>query len=517
MGTAITWRNVDAPDTRGALLGMAAAGQSINTGFDKLGEVLKQREQQAEQNWNQQKTNNTQAFLDEIGKYRTPEEYQAALASGQLDQLRQGFGAQIDAPTTRAAEEARLPFLQQRVTTANAFNASQDAEIDRPILDQIAAANANNDPILAAALTAELRRGKGAAMQSIDARQQTLVDRERTATKFGWEGNEEARKAAEAPVHLNVLRAQINSANANADQSRASAEHTRAQAAAEGAGGAKQIEAAYQKAKANSVFSKGDLSTSEGQDNFLDHLKKYADPDEIPTIQGEIGQLMREGVVVTDEKTGKSERIPIPTSMAIEAVMSMGSGGLTGHWGNRVSKRLKENVITNRDKIIADSGALAQFDNYTIGKGASRIGSFPAPEDSGDREERPRPVPAKDPVVDAIDRAAEKAAPKQVEATKERLTSIEARIAELSFKPGELRSKASPERLSELTQLFEQKSELEDRLSTQASAEAWAAYNQEMTARTEKRKAEIAAIRAANEKDNRDRTAAYFAKRLKNQ
>ena len=134
MGTPITWRNVDAPDTRGALLGMAAAGQSINTGFDKLGEVLKQREQQAEQNWNQQKTNNTQAFLNEIGKFRTPEEYQAALASGELDQMRQGFGAQVDANAVRAAEEGRLATLQQRSLINSEF---QDKSTDRAQLPEV--------------------------------------------------------------------------------------------------------------------------------------------------------------------------------------------------------------------------------------------------------------------------------------------------------------------------------------------------------------------------------------------
>ena len=61
---AITWKNINREDDRGALLGLAAAGHSFNAGFDKFNDVIKQREDINAANWNQQKTNNTQAFLD---------------------------------------------------------------------------------------------------------------------------------------------------------------------------------------------------------------------------------------------------------------------------------------------------------------------------------------------------------------------------------------------------------------------------------------------------------------------
>lgn len=57
------------------------ASNGFNSGFDKLNQVLQNEQATAESNWKVQR-DNTQAFLNSINQYRTPEEYQAALASG---------------------------------------------------------------------------------------------------------------------------------------------------------------------------------------------------------------------------------------------------------------------------------------------------------------------------------------------------------------------------------------------------------------------------------------------------
>lgn len=145
MATPITWRNVDAPDNRGVSAMLGGAQDGINSGLGQLANILKQRESVNEANWNQQKTNNTQAFLDAVGKPTTPEEFAALQQSGVLEQMRKGFGSQVDLAATRAAEEARLSTLQQRQTTNNDFLDRGIARAQQPIQEKIKTAYINGD------------------------------------------------------------------------------------------------------------------------------------------------------------------------------------------------------------------------------------------------------------------------------------------------------------------------------------------------------------------------------------
>lgn len=135
MAQPITWRNVDAPDLRGAASMLQLAGNGINSGFDKLNEVLKNEQATADANWKVQKDNNTQAFLNSINQYRTPEEYQAALSSGALDMGK--YGAQIDQAVARSALDGRLAVLQDRALKANQYADQIQAHDAQPIVDRL--------------------------------------------------------------------------------------------------------------------------------------------------------------------------------------------------------------------------------------------------------------------------------------------------------------------------------------------------------------------------------------------
>lgn len=394
----ITWRNVEAPDVRGALLGLTAANQSFNAGFDKIGEVLKQREQMATDNWNQQKVNNTQLALDELRKYRTPEEYQAAMQSGELDRLTQGMGAQVDAAAVRNAEETRLPFLQQRVVAENAFNAAKDAEADRPIQDQIAAAVANNDPILAAALTAELRRGKGAAMQSIDARQQVLLDRERVGKEFDMKVSDQRMQEALHPLQL--------------DQLRAATEHSRvATEELKGTRAAAIDKAETERARAERLalrtkvaeggeFALGEVNSKEGYKMINDHLaSKLVNPDDVPLIQEELGKLNQKPILGSDGRP-----LPIPTRYVLEAIQSMGDRGYTGRWGNQIEDQVRARVLKNQDKIRQDQADLLKLDFTDATRPIPQTAELVPPK---------KTAPTNAP-TEALDTAAKKVAPPPV-------------------------------------------------------------------------------------------------------
>lgn len=141
----IRWDNINAPRIGEAAIAFNGATNAFNSGFDRLNAVIKDREKIGFDNWDQQKSNNTAAFLDEISKYRTPEEYQAALASGALDQMRQGFGVQIDASKARTAQESALATLQQREKQANEYADYTTTREQLPVVREVERLIASGD------------------------------------------------------------------------------------------------------------------------------------------------------------------------------------------------------------------------------------------------------------------------------------------------------------------------------------------------------------------------------------
>tara|TARA_B100001559_G_scaffold310640_1_gene306209 strand:- start:4009 stop:5358 length:1350 start_codon:yes stop_codon:yes gene_type:complete len=136
---AITWRNVDAPNAGGAVSLFNQAGRSLNSGFDGLKDVLAQYQTQEKANWDSGKEQNTQAFLDRLSQVRTPEEMAALQASGQLDQDRAQYGAQIDRSAVRNALDTRGDFLRQQATNQMAYNNQAQDNSDAPILNGLLA------------------------------------------------------------------------------------------------------------------------------------------------------------------------------------------------------------------------------------------------------------------------------------------------------------------------------------------------------------------------------------------
>ena len=131
----ITWRNIQGGNgavEAGRLLN--AAQNSVNTGLDKITDVFAQYRETDRANWENGKENNTQAFLDRLAQFRTPEELAAAQASGELDALKQQYGAQIDRGLIRDTEAGLQQKLIDRITAQNQYG---DYNLDRSQRDQI--------------------------------------------------------------------------------------------------------------------------------------------------------------------------------------------------------------------------------------------------------------------------------------------------------------------------------------------------------------------------------------------
>jgi len=109
MANPITWRNVSAPDFTGASRMLDRAGESFTSAFDAL--------QNTKDTFEEGRTDrNTQAFMDELAQYRSPEELAAAQEAGTIQALRQQYGANglIDRERTGAdAITDRIGKLQQ--------------------------------------------------------------------------------------------------------------------------------------------------------------------------------------------------------------------------------------------------------------------------------------------------------------------------------------------------------------------------------------------------------------------
>lgn len=145
MGQPITWQNINAPSVGEASRAMYLGGMGINAGFDKLGEVLKQREAVETANWNTTKTNNTEEIYRQMAQYDTPEAYQAALKSGAIQSIMGGMGAQYDQVGVRQAMNAQMGILQDRTMKANAFQDSTQAHTQKPVVEQAMAMAASGD------------------------------------------------------------------------------------------------------------------------------------------------------------------------------------------------------------------------------------------------------------------------------------------------------------------------------------------------------------------------------------
>lgn len=237
MSSPITWRNVEAPDLRGASSMLHLAGTSINSGFDKLNQVLQNEQATADANWKVQRDNNTQAFLNSINQYRTPEEYQAALASGALSTDK--YGAQIDQAAARSALDGRLSVLQDRAVRANQHADQQKEYEARPIVDQLQAMSLSDDKDLrrSAKEALGIYAGHGMVPKAAELAGKILVN-DRQFTDWGHadtraaQGTEKhaaemalqpGRLQAQQDAHLNSV-AQRNVWNAQAENQRAEAQ-----------------------------------------------------------------------------------------------------------------------------------------------------------------------------------------------------------------------------------------------------------------------------------------------------
>lgn len=106
MANPITWRNIEGPDPVRALAAFASAASTINDGFSGLKKTFDEYQTGV-------KNRNTEAFLNALSQFRTPEDLEAAMKSGIVDRLYQQHGNMIN-PDAREAADKRLGLMLDR-------------------------------------------------------------------------------------------------------------------------------------------------------------------------------------------------------------------------------------------------------------------------------------------------------------------------------------------------------------------------------------------------------------------
>ena len=344
---AIRWDNINAPSIGEASRAMYLGGLSIDKGFDRLGDVLKQREATDTANWNQQKVNNTNGLFNKLLGYSTPEEYQAAMASGELQQEMTGMGAQVDQNAIRQAMDKRLPELQQRAVQQQQFADQQLDVQSRPIVDQLSTMALSEDKDLRASAKAALgvyaNQGllnKPAELAAkIDAADYGFTTRDRATEKFGFEKAKAEQDQKMYPLEIQAKQASIQESSDRSALSKLQREEIQKESTSlsgkQLTAERERITALYNSKKADNLYAGGKLGTPTGDKTFLDSLDKKMDN----TDRTDIGDALKR----VQERLGG---VPVPVSIAQEAVF-FSSNGLIENRGEEVEKRILEKMLPN--------------------------------------------------------------------------------------------------------------------------------------------------------------------------
>ena len=260
---AITWRNIEAPDLRGAgaLFNQAAVGTTaMGNALTNAMATYKQEQQRAT---DFRKNENTNKFLNSLySQFTTPEALQQAISSGAIGQQLAGFGNEIDHAQVRGAAEKLLGERQQRALTSMDFQNKSIENADAPLLAQIQANSLSKDPLVRASAVEQMAqlnaRNQGKAAQYIFDNEGKIVTQEREGIKFGWEKDNQGRLVEKHKSDLETAAVNRQTNMMNAQSNRMSAA------------------ASANAANLRAALTKREIANLDKSDNAADYLKNAA-------------------------------------------------------------------------------------------------------------------------------------------------------------------------------------------------------------------------------------------------
>lgn len=372
MAGPITWRTVNGPSLAEASRPLEGAQRALSTAFTGLDGALKQWDAGQKDIWKQQDAAATQDALGQIYRAKTVEEFNALQNSGALDQATAANGAVIDRAAVNALRDGRVSTLQNRDVQAITY---RDTMLDDAQAGDVRRINtlALTDPSAASAELAknpDLRKSFEIA-KNIDSRANTLEERQRARDRFGFDQNEDQRKAAEerqrellrpiavqqaqdgllnGPSARAAQAAQINLANAQAGALASKAEEEAA--ARQAAVDRKILSTALQdNPYAGGVLTPGSAETLAKLANET-KLGSGGSPEKLAKTMERLTKIANEGMEVQVEGAdGKtiSKKIPVPLELAKAALL--GSSDTLWSWNEGYADTF-ENTIKKRMGIV---------------------------------------------------------------------------------------------------------------------------------------------------------------------
>lgn len=219
---AITWQNVNGPSLAEAAQPLAYAGRLFDNAFGGLKDSLKAEQDMQKANWENQKANNTAAFMAALRNPQNATEF--AQQRGALQDQLSGYSAQVDQVAAGNALDARKGVLEQRDLTEQQYIDSQTAVKDRlpSAMFTTALLNAKTKAEAEAIKTgaqAAFANGSISPMAATQLLQQG-VNREDALVTQSRASAIEADRLLNAPLQRSHLIAQTNELNARAEKER---------------------------------------------------------------------------------------------------------------------------------------------------------------------------------------------------------------------------------------------------------------------------------------------------------
>lgn len=369
MASPITWRNVYGPSLAEASRPLEGAQRSFDNAFTGLSGLVKQQETVDQSNWNQVKENNTQDFLNKLYSAQGAEGFKALQDSGQLEQMLAANGAQIDRAAARSAMDGRLTTLQNRDLQGITY---KNTMLDDAQANDVRRINtlALTDPAAASAELAknpDLRKSFEIA-KNIDASAQTQVERERAKTRFGFDMNEEQRKAAEEAQRALLRPIAVQQAQAGVGQTLASTQSSLASAAASrenvltSQANRERIEAEAEKARSlqklgvaldGNIYKEGVYKAGDTE-GLAKIMKDYAiggKDEDAGSVRANIvtrlNKLAQNGIeieILGQDGKKQKKSIPIPLGVVKAALLSASDPIGPSNFGNTFEQSLKSQL-----------------------------------------------------------------------------------------------------------------------------------------------------------------------------
>ncbi len=384
----IRWDNVNGASLSEASRPLESAQRSFLGAFDTIGNTLQQRQTIEDSNWQNAKSNNTNSFLDAISKYRSPEALKAAQDSGELDQLRAGFGNQIDQTAARNAAEQRMATLQQDAKTALEYNHMATDERTAPVLDRYRQAVLANDKAAADAAQQDYIKLGGrdiaGTVSYADKRAQELVGRGRDTTTFENQVRKAGDEHLQAGKNLKVADANIAQSMAGVRASdsqvgRNSFEMERQTRLDNAAVMAGRAEAAKQALKSvGNIYADGVYNGTQS-DDLLQTMTKNGignNTEQRTEVIRKLNQIQKDGIEIsTPDGKAKFKVKDLPMSAVTAAVNASYNPLFSVGWNSGVGKKMEDNLkvilsqqYTNQDgtlssKPVEDLAAFQQTIN----------------------------------------------------------------------------------------------------------------------------------------------------------